>query len=877
MATVNGKIKSILIKTGIPLLLVIAVVLSVVAMASGGESKVYKNITPADYELEASTVKFSDAESCIYAGYKAVAKSGSLTMYLNEETSGVAVYDSKTGQTMSTVIPDEEIEKANPVNMQARSYMLSNFILTAVNMETGNTSEYTMYDQLEGEGKFSVEGMENGIRITYVIGKIPKVYIVPKALSEERFLEIAEKLSESDARNFKNRYRKFNIDNYHGSERNEYIEMYPTCEDETIYILNNDKDFVLKALQEILSGIGYTEEEQFEDEAAVIANVTEEEYTVFRIPMEFTVSNGKFSVSVDREGIKYSSVALPVYIRVAPYLTRGYTSDTGYMLLPDGSGSLINLNNGKSDKDSYSVTVYGTDPVYYENFETEDELSARLPVFGIKKQSGGLFAHISEIGAEARISAHVSGYNSDTNYSSVEFKLFGYKKEMVSQDWTTSGNGTVYSVRIHGDKLAGKDTVDFYFMPDNANSYSDMAALYRSILKENGTYSEKTSNTNTLLLELLGAYDYTKSFLGVPVESKKIMTEMSAAAEIVEELSKQGIGADVKYLAAVNGGYRQSVADSFKIVSLIGNKADAKSLKETVNKNGGKLYYDISFTAVYNDTLFDGFSRSSDSIGKINTKHSAFFEKDSVSFYYVKDSHFLLTPLSFSDNMSSLLKDLERYSADALSLRHIGNRLYSDADDENFYTKAQTAAEFSKASQKADDAGVSLMYGGGNEYILKNASYITDVYPCSNSFAITDSSVPFYQMAVCGYIPFSYGSLGDSSDRMHTLLFSIATGAKIKITASALNSSELKATAYVDYYNTCWSDMKDDVINECKFAGAAVKVTAGKELLSFEYICDSVSKSVFSDGITVYVNYSETDQTVNGKTVPSENYLVIGK
>ncbi len=871
----KAEIKKIFIKYVLPILLTVAVFSTVVVISSSGEEQEYKNISASDYELEETTLKYIDAKPCDYSGYSPVVQSGDLTLYVNSQTSGVAVYDNSSGNTVTTIIPAEELEKANPYNAQSKAFMQSNFVLTAVNMDTGNTSEYTMYDQMQSEGKFLIENIENGVRITYLIGKIPKVFTVPEALSEKRYLEIKDSLSDADARSFENRYLKFDISKYYGTEKQEYIEKYPTCEKETIYILNNDKDFVKKALQEILLGIGYTDEDKEKDEAEVLSNTVTEEYTVFKIPMEFTIKAGKFSVSVLRDGIRYGSVALPVEIQICPYLMRGYTSDEGYILLPDGSGSLLRLNNGKTSADTYGVTVYGDDPVYYENFKTEDVLKANLPVFGISKQNGGVFAYINEIGAEAKITADVSGKVSDTNFAFAVFKLFGFKKELVSQDWTTSGNGTVYSVRIHGDKISGRDTVDFRFLKSGECAYSDMAVLYRNILKENGTLSQKHGNKNALMLNFLGSYNYIKSVLGVPVEADRIMTDMKTAKKIAVYLAEKSISADYRYLAAVNGGYRQTVANKLKITSGIGSLDEAKILNNIISENDGKLYYEIAFTKVYENTLFDGFGFSNDSVAKINTKHETFFEKDPVSFYYVKNGHYLLSPKNFGENINSIIKSINKFPSDAIAFRSIGNELYSDADDDNAFTKAQTAQKFSEAVEKAAEAGIKMMYSGGNEYVLKTASYITDLSPYSNRFEITDEAVPFYQMAVHGYVPYTYGNLSEAHNRTELLLYSIATGARVQETVSALSSSELKSTAYTNYYNTCWEDSKDRIAEEINFTIPVVSAVYDKEFLNFEYVAEDVTKSVYSGGVTVYVNFSETDITVEGKTVSAENYLIV--
>lgn len=861
----------------IPLLsAVLAAVLLVTAASSDSGEKKYGNISSEDYKISGDSPKGLGDTSSPYSGYEAVAENTRFKLFYNRETGGAAVYDGKTGQYATTLIPQEEIENAHPYNEQTKSEMLSSFVLTAVNTSTGNTSVYTSYDGIQSGGGIYAENIENGIRITYVIGKIPKTYTVPDALSGKRYKEILGKLSDADAREFANRYAKFNIEKYYGSEREKYIKLYPTCTKEDVYILNNKKDFVYRKLENLLKKIGYTEEDKERDTAAVMSDSEEEEYTVFRVPIEIKLYDDRFSVSLDREGMRYGSKALPVYIELCPYLMRGGSNESGYMLLPDGSGSIIKLNNGKVNADSYSVPVYGTDPLYNENFEREKELTALIPTYGISLNGGGKLAYISSIAADASVTADISGKTSDTNRASCVFKLFGYKKEMVSQDWTTSGNGTVYAVRIQGDRLSGRDTVDYFFLADGENGYSDMAAAVRGVLKRNGTLdSLKTDeNTNPLLLDIMGSYDRISSFLGIPKKSGLIMTDYSEALSITEELKSSGISADVKYSAALNGGYKQSAANRLKTVQGLGSRKQAAALKNAVNSNGGKLYYDLSFTRVYKTGLFYGFDKSSDSAASLNEKHTAFFDRDPVSFYFVKNPHYLLAPARFEKYFSALVKNFNSLSADGIAFRNIGGEVYSDTDAENFRTKSGTAAEFAKGAEKLGKAGVALMYGGGNEYIIGAASYITDAPYRSNEYALTDRSVPFYQMVLHGYVPYSYGDISLAADEEYLLLYSAATGAHIKATVSAKSSSELKLTDYTGFYNTEWSGVKTSVIEGSEFLSPLISAAAGKEMLDFSYLTSDVTKTIYS-GLQVYVNFSDTDFTGDFGTVRARNYLIV--
>ena len=872
LKVIRKKVLSIVI----PLFLIAAVTISLFLAASVGDAVKYANITSEDYDLGSGSYDIIDAAPCVYSGFLPVAQKGNLTMYVNASTTAVAVYDSDTGRTLTSMIPNEEFDTAGSQNADTFSNMRSNFVLTAVNMESGNTSDYNMYDSLSSNGKFKIEGIEDGVRITYLIGKIPETYLLPEALTEKRYNEIKNQLSEEDARSFENRYMLLDISLYYGDEKSEYLEKYPSCTDENIYIINSDKEFILEEVEEVLETINYTEEQKEKDEKEVTADYEEEGYTVFRIPMEFKLNEDNFSVTVDRDNILYGDEALPVYIDVCPYLVRAYSNESGYMLLPDGSGSIMNLNNGRTTVDSYLTQIYGEDPLFYDNFSRVLDESAQLPVCGLKSDKGGIFAYISEGAEDAFVKAGVSGKTSSTNNANIRFKLFGYKKEMVAQDWTVTGNGTIYNVRIQGEKIIGKCTTEFYFMPADKCEYSDMAELCRDIMRKDGVLKEQQDvNTNAALINLLGAYDYKKSILGIPVTANKVMTTAEEAEKIVSEIEEMGITADARYLSAVNGGFKQSVADGISLVWGIGSKKDYKSLSSAVEKIGGRLYTELSFTSVYHNKLFDSFSVSNDSVAQINTKHSAFFEWDPISFYYVNRPHYYLAPANFEANMKKVLKDAEKLGINGIAFRSIGDTLYSDADEDNYSSRVTVSQEFSKAADAATEAGISGLYNGGGAYILKNASYLADIPSESSGYAVTDESVPFLQMVIHGSVAYTYEPVFNAADTKKLMLNSIATGAKLQFNVSAKNSYELKTTDYSEFYNTCWEDNAAEIEKCCEFMREAIEETAGREFISFEYINDYVTKSVFSDGVELYVNYSENDCSVGEIMIEAQNYTLV--
>ena len=66
-------------------------------------------------------------------------------------------------------------------------------------------------------------------------------------------------------------------------------------------------------------------------------------------------------VSVPMNEIEYKEDYPLITVNVLPYFGAGTTNEEGYLLVPEGGGSIINFNNGKTAQSSYYSNLYGWD------------------------------------------------------------------------------------------------------------------------------------------------------------------------------------------------------------------------------------------------------------------------------------------------------------------------------------------------------------------------------------------------------------------------------------------------------------------------------------------------------------------------------------
>ena len=345
--------------------------------------------------------------------------------------------------------------------------------------------------------QFEITPIDNGVRIVYRIGREEKIYILPQIISKERMEEmILKNLDAKTGKQLVSRYRLVSLEKAKTEkQRQDMLKDFPTAENGDLYVLgDNIRDFMKESLQEIVISSGYTLEDMNEDHEANNVPVAEENKERFIIPLEYTLEEDNLVVRVPTDEIEYNADSYPIYtMSLLEFFGAAGTDESGYILVPDGSGSLIYLNNKKFNTQAYAIDVYGYDESIPIPERTSTIEQAYLPVYGMKRGDNAFFAIIESGDALSRVWADISGrlnsYN--TVYSS-----FILVQNDVLDIGDFSGNNTimVYQPRV----FKGDIKVRYKFLKGEDANYAGMAAYYRSYLEARDD-QRKTAGEHPLL------------------------------------------------------------------------------------------------------------------------------------------------------------------------------------------------------------------------------------------------------------------------------------------------------------------------------------------------------------------------------------------
>ncbi|OBZ13091.1 DUF5696 domain-containing protein [Bacillus sp. FJAT-26390] len=812
-------------------------------------------------EMEAgSELKLLSDSSEGVPGMKLVADNSELSLYYNADTTEIAVKDKRQG----------EVWYSNPANRSEdkiasafEKEVLSSQITVLFRDSVGTLDNFTNFARSISAKQFTAESIENGIRITYTIGDMSLgIDALPKYISKARLEEkVLTKLDETSSKYVSVRY-------YPSAANPDVMERL----DEQI-----SKQLVLNKMMAAFQKAGYTEDDlAFDNEENGAAGGSQSSKPNFVIPLEYRLDGDSLVASIPVKQVKESANYQIRSIELLNFFGAAGSEQEGYMFVPDGSGSIIHLNNGKVKEEQYVQKVYGFDPNDNSFRRGQVSESARMPVFGLKAGSSAWFAVIEEGDGIASIAADISGKKNSYNYVHSSFALRG---EDELELYTGS---TIQEIQLLNDEIyQGDIKVRYSFLAEDKASYSGMAELYRDrLVADKALQPLEAGEDIPFYLDIVGAVDKQKSFLGVPYRSVISMTTFDEAAQMAAEMKQDGVNRLLmRYTGWFGKGVNHKTPVKLKTDSVLGSKAELKDLSKQLEQAGGTLFPDVAFQQIYHDD--SGFTPSSDAARFVTREQAELYPYNralnrmdmSLGAYY------LLSPAKLPFYVDTFMRKYEPLQMKGIALRDLGSLLSSDYRVSRVIQR-ETAKHIIKEQLEVIDNGVEeTMLSGANAYAWPYADHLINVPTASSGFNITDEEVPFYEMVVHGYMDYagSAVNLSDEQDLKKQLLRSLELGAAPYFSWTFEPSSKLKFTPFDTMFSTYYKDWYDEALSMYKESNTALAGLRNERMVKHTRLQEGVVEVEYSNGTTITVNYTDKPVAIHGKTVEAEHYWIGGE
>lgn len=591
------------------------------------------------------------------------------------------------------------------------------------------------------------------------------------------------------------------------------------------------------------------------------------------IPLKIVLTKDGFDATVLMDKITGDKNTYYITgILLLPFLGAANENDTGYMMVPDGSGALINLNNKKIATGAYTGKIYGADASYKPTTKFSNQKNSSLPVFGIKTGNDALFGIITSGDALASINANVSGSRTGYNFIYPDFTIRAKDSFFIPD---RSGKNRENTIMDKESIKISKLSVKYYILKDSEADYSGMARKYRQYLQTEKGMKKENNATNAVYLDIYNGVLKTQSKFGIPVKSTKVLTSYKQTQTIVDSFKEAGIESFVLRLRnSSSADINKKVSERFEINSNLGSKADYEALVKSVGI--GRVY-----------TAIDPINVKSNGwiIKTLNTTAQTVMGIPAYQIQYD-----LATGFKVTDNRWNLLspvfatKYFEKYVKSAVStdygkyiaLEEIGSKLYSDYG-KNWSDLETTKNHWENSLKKAHDSGAAFLMDGGNAYTLPYAQRLAGIPSSSSGFVIVDEEIPFMQLSLNGIIEYSTQPVNLSSNAKRAFLKAIESDSCLSYAFIEEDPVFLRDTELSWLYGANYRVWKDDVVNNNKRYTQFKETTQNSSILKHSIIENGLVQVTYENGAQVLINYTNKSKTFNGISIPEMDFVSFRK
>lgn len=723
---------------------------------------------------------------------------------------------------------------------------------------------------------YSVDAANNTIQIDFSVGLESKTYIIPSVLSAARYDEMKEALSDESKKLLRDGYKALDPEKLKRDmdEYNSYAKKYPDLEKGLkVYEIfpdmpNYKKERLETALRDEL---GYNKDTLEQDNEYAATESKNELKANINLTLLLKLDGEDLVAEIPFDSIKYYEEFPITRIDVLPFMCASTAQDEGYMFVPDGSGAYINFNNGKITQSVYNAKVYGWDYGQLRDVVISDPMT-RFPVYGIAftDKNIALLAMMEEGDAYSEIEADVAGKIYPCNYVTGRFSI------VHNQIADVEGRSTT-EFYMYEKGLDPNEKISVRYRGINSSSYVDMAKTYRQYLSERypelAAVDERTSLP--VAVEFLGAVTKMQHILGFPKEKPYALSTYDEMGAILKELNNKG-WEDVNVI--LNGWFNDGVThdwpDDIDLVNKLGSKKDLKNLLATAKSYGYNVSGRADFTFVHNDELLDGFRPKKDA-SRFLSREVAEFRVISNVWYgedEEDDPYYLARPEYSMEALEGYLKDAKKLGMESIAFNSIGNKLGA-----NYHRKKRVSRQAVLNQQVAKLAELqnnrNVIYEG-NMYALPYADIVLDFPLIAEKSSIEDGTLPFFEIALHGYVRYTGAPINITNDYITNLLKSAETGAGLYFVFMDAEASELSESDHTEFFGASYNSWKDEAATLYQRFKEDFGSLTNKTIEGHEMLADNVYVTEYSDGTKVYVNYRTTEYKAGNVTIPAQDWVV---
>ena len=238
----------------------------------------------------------------------------------------------------------------------------------------------------------------------------------------------------------------------------------------------------------------------------------------------------------------------------------------------------------------------------------------------------------------------------------------------------------------------------------------------------------------------------------------------------------------------------------------------------------------------------------------------------------VYENMLYLIPKRTEYYLNRLKKDYRKAGIYDLALAGITNSLFTYSYGGKEYSRTDTYNAYNSILANIGDE-FSLLLEQPYMYLWKYTDAFLDMPVGTSQYNFTDEDVPFLAIALKGIMPLYSEYMNFEANKQEFFLQLIEMGIYPSFLITWEDSSNLIYTNSADIYSSKYSTYRDDIIEYTKALKEVNDAVKGAFIIDHERL-GGVTVVTYDNGTKIYVNYSKTEQVVDGYTIEPLGYKV---
>lgn len=592
------------------------------------------------------------------------------------------------------------------------------------------------------------------------------------------------------------------------------------------------------------------------------------------VSVDFILRADSLAVSVPFERIEESGKTKLISVSLLPYFCSVPNSgeQSSYLFVPSGSGAIMYTDEEiQNVSRTFTGEMYGSDAASIRLDDAADETALTVPVYGVTAKENSLMAIIEQGDSYAEINAEAGNFRN--GYSTVYSTIILRGSDETEAERSNYADEEIYAEAFDKESVY---TVGFYPLSGEGSGYNGMARRYKQYLSDNGMLAQSSARRARYHINFLGGAMTETFFLGFPYDSLTAATTFDQAADILEDLCSS----ENSVPAVTLTGFGQTGVDAGRIAGGIafasvlgGEKGYQRFEKYCENRN---IEFFLDFDAVYFNSSGSGVRKRFDT-AKTPGRQAAAFYPVTVGIRASNESLDKIRLLKRSKlnlAVNQVLDFTESFSS-GISIASLSSVAYSDYSSPEYFVKGGISQQVPELFAQIREAGHLAAGCNANGYAAAAADLVYNTPLDCGGYLNLDCSVPFYAL-VFGENTALYSAalnLAENSDAM--LLRAIEAGVSPSFTLISEYDEKLAYSAYSGFYGTCYAGLRDEIASTLQRVADFYRAISGQYAAEHEILSQGVSRTVFSSGTTVYVNYNKTTVTVPDFEIPAMSFMFV--